>query len=129
MDRIDLHIELASVEYQDLISNRTEETSEQIKARVITARERQDHRFRQSHVRTNSEMTPRHIKIYCPLGQNSKQLLERALKELGFSARGYFKMIKIARTIADLEGVENIETSHLAEALQFRSLDRQYLGS
>ncbi|MBI4387455.1 MAG: YifB family Mg chelatase-like AAA ATPase [Candidatus Omnitrophica bacterium] len=128
LDRIDLHVELPAVEYKDLVSAQPSESSAEIKKRVIETRQRQTERFQGTKIATNAVMNPREIKKFCALNEESKKLLEAAMKELRFSARGYFKAIKIARTIADLESSESIQTEHIAEALQYRSLDRNYFS-
>ncbi len=128
LDRIDLHVELPTVEYKDLADTTPSESSADIKKRVLRARAVQAKRFQGIKIATNAQMNPREIKKFCGLDSDSKQLLERAMKELSFSARGYFKMIKIARTISDLADSETIESVHIAEALQYRSLDRNYFG-
>lgn len=128
LDRIDIHVELPPLEYHDLTNATDAESSGEIKKRVIQARNTQTERFFGLTLRTNSEMNLREVKKFCTLKPASKHLLEHAMKELGFSARGYFKIIKIARTIADLSDSEWIEEIHIAEALQYRSLDRNYAG-
>jgi len=128
LDRIDLHIELPAIEYKDLTNPALSESSVEIRNRVIQAREKQKERFRGTKINLNSKMNPREIKKFCPLDEESKHLLEQAMKELSFSARGYFKIIKMARTIADLANSEGIRSEHIAESLQYRTLDRNYFG-
>jgi magnesium chelatase family protein len=127
MDRIDLHVEVPAVKYRDLTGETSGEDSETIKARVNKAREVQRERFAGKKIYSNAQMTSRHLKKYCQIGDNSKTLLEQAIDKLGLSARAYTRILKIARTIADLEGVEEIATHHISEAIQYRSLDRTLL--
>ena len=109
LDRIDIHIEVDT-----------------IRKRVNKAREIQINRYKKHHIFSNSELTPKLISKYCKLSPRSKQILETAFNQLGLSARAYSRILKVARTIADLDGSDNIQTQHLAEAIQYRSLDRKY---
>ena len=127
MDRIDLHVEVPAVKYRDLTGETSGEDSESIKVRVNRARGVQRERFTGKRIYSNAQMTPRYLKKYCQIGENSKKLLEQAIDKLGLSARAYTRILKIARTIADLEGVESIATHHISEAIQYRSLDRTLL--
>jgi magnesium chelatase family protein len=127
MDRIDIHVEVPAVKYRDLTGEISGEDSETIKARVNKARDVQRERFAGKKIYSNAQMTSRHLKKYCQIGENSKNLLEQAIDKLGLSARAYTRILKIARTIADLEGVEDIATHHISEAIQYRSLDRTLL--
>lgn len=127
MDRIDIHIEVPAVRYRDLTGDNPAENSASIKERVNRAREIQRERFAGKKIYCNAQMTPRHLKKYCQIGEESKSLLEQAIDKLGLSARAYTRILKIARTIADLEEVENITPAHIAEAIQYRSLDRTLL--
>jgi magnesium chelatase family protein len=127
MDRIDLHVEVPAVKYRDLTGETSGEDSETIKARVNKARGVQRERFAGKKIYSNAQMTSRHLKKYCQIGETSKALLEQAIDKLGLSARAYTRILKIARTIADLEGVEDIATHHISEAIQYRSLDRTLL--
>jgi magnesium chelatase family protein len=127
MDRIDIHVEVPAVKYRDLTGETSGEDSETIKARVNKAREVQRERFSGKKIYSNAQMTSRHLKKYCQIGENSKTLLEQAIDKLGLSARAYTRILKIARTIADLEKVEDIATHHISEAIQYRSLDRTLL--
>jgi len=126
LDRIDIHIEVSPVEYEQLSCKAQGESSAQIKKRVNKAREIQRQRFKGTDVRCNAKMTPRMTKEYCVLSDEADELLKLSFESLGLSARAYDKILRIARTIADLEESENIETQHIAEALQYRSLDRKY---
>ena len=127
MDRIDIHIEVPAVRYRDLAGETSGEDSEIIKGRVNQARENQRQRFAGKRIYCNAQMTSRHLKKYCQIGVDSKVLLEQAIDKLGLSARAYTRILKIARTIADLEGVEAIHPTHISEAIQYRSLDRTLL--
>jgi magnesium chelatase family protein len=124
LDRIDLHIEVASLNYQQLSSNVNAETSEQIKERVNSARAVQTERFKNEKIFANSQMNHKQIKFFCALDQECKDLLKMAIDELGFSARAHDKILKISRTIADLESSDLIKAEHISEAISYRSLDR-----
>jgi len=127
MDRIDIHIEVPAVRYRDLTGESSGEDSETIKKRVDQARQLQRDRFAGKKIYCNAQMTSRHLKKYCPIGEDSKKLLEQAIDKLGLSARAYTRILKIARTIADLDGQDAILTAHISEAIQYRSLDRTLL--
>ncbi len=129
LDRIDIQIEVQSVEYQKLKDDKKEETSEIIRKRVNEARKIQLQRYEKYHIFSNSELTPQLIEKYCNIDNKCKKILELAFERLGLSARAYSRILKVARTIADLDNSNNIETQHLAEAIQYRSLDRKYWGS
>jgi magnesium chelatase family protein len=125
LDRIDIQVEVPAVNFKELSSERTGETSAQIRARVLKARKMQQNRFQNfPHLYSNAHMQSREIRKFCKLDETGKQLLKKAMDRLGFSARAYDRILKVARTIADLEGSERIEKHHLAEAIQYRSLDR-----
>jgi len=124
LDRIDIHIEVPPVKYRELTDDSSSEKSETIKQRVTAARMIQYARLKNEKIYSNSSMNHRLIKRYCKLNEESQDLLKTAISELGFSARCYDKILKIARTIADLDGKENIETLHVSEAIQYRSLDK-----
>jgi magnesium chelatase family protein len=126
MDRIDLHIEVDSVEYSDLNSSTEAEKSKDIKSRVDFARKIQNNRFDSSKVHNNASMTHEQFKKYCKLDKASEQLLKQAFESLNLSARAHNRILKVARTIADLDGSEDIKLDHIAEAIQYRSLDRKY---
>ena len=127
MDRIDIHIEVPAVKYRDLTGEASGEDSETIKRRVNQARNIQRDRFSGKRLYCNAQMTSRHLKKYCQIGEDSKSLLEQAIDKLGLSARAYTRILKIARTIADLEKIEMIGPAHISEAIQYRSLDRTLL--
>ena len=124
MDRIDIHVEVPAVPYKDLIGAADAESSEIIRSRVADARERQFERFKRTKIYCNAQMINRHIKKHCRIDSASCDLLESAVDKLGFSARAYNRILKISRTIADLDGAADIAMEHIAEAIQYRSLDR-----
>jgi magnesium chelatase family protein len=124
MDRIDIHIEVPAVKYRDLASRELGEASREIKKRIDSARSIQLNRFKGLKIYCNAQMTNRHIKKFCQIDEASQNLLEMAIDKFGLSARAYTRILKVARTIADLEGQENILPAHLSEAIQYRSLDR-----
>jgi magnesium chelatase family protein len=124
LDRIDLHIEVPAVRYEDLRSTQPAESSATIRERVISARKRQIDRYAGDGIYSNALMRPRHIKKYCKLDDTSETLLAGAVRQLGLSARAYHRILKVARTIADLDHQDAIAPPHLLEAIQYRSLDR-----
>ncbi len=126
MDRIDLHVEVPSMEYSELQDDRCTESSAAIRERVEKARGLQRQRFRQQNIGCNAEMTNRHLRRFCPLNKDARRILGQAFDSLSLSMRAHDRIIKVARTIADLEGEASIEAHHLAEAIQYRSFDRQY---
>ncbi|MCB0508814.1 MAG: YifB family Mg chelatase-like AAA ATPase [Bacteroidetes bacterium] len=125
LDRIDLHVEVIPVKLEDLSSKRTSEKSEAIRNRVIAARQIQEKRFADSAIHCNAQMATNQTNVFCAIDSASQNLLNNAMKRLGLSARAYERIIRVARTIADLDNSENIKMEHLAEAIQFRSLDRE----
>lgn len=127
LDRIDIQIEVTPVKYQKLENEANIETSKDIKNRVNKAREIQQKRYKKENIYSNSQLTPRLIDKYCKLDKDGKKLLELAFNKLGLSARAYGRILKVARTIADLENEENILPSYVAEAIQYRNLDKRYL--
>ncbi len=126
LDRFDLHIEAAPVEYQDLSSDVKEEPSESIRKRVTAARDIQNERFKDTGINCNANITPDKLREYCVLSDDADKFVGNAFDRLGLSARAYDRILKVARTIADLEGCDIIEKKHVATAIQFRSLDRKY---
>jgi len=128
LDRIDIHIEVPAVQYKELRGRACAEGSAAIRDRVMAARERQQQRFRKSgeKIYSNAQMTTRQIRAHCELGPDAERLLERAMQQQGLTARAHDRILKVARTIADLEGAENLSVAHLAEAIQYRTLDRSY---
>ncbi len=126
LDRIDLHVEVTPVSFNELSDVRKTESSQSIRQRVVRAREIQTRRFRSlTGIYSNAQMGSKEIKEYCYLDTAGKNILKNAMEKLGLSARAYDRILKVARTIADLDSSEQISTSHLAEAIQFRSLDRE----
>ena len=128
MDRIDIHIEVPAVKYRDLASRDPGEPSREIKKRVDRARSIQLDRFGGMKIYCNAQMTNRHIKKFCQIDESSQKLLEMAIDKFGLSARAYTRILKVARTIANLEGLGNIQPAHLSEAIQYRSLDRNLIA-
>jgi magnesium chelatase family protein len=130
MDRIDIHIDVPAVNYKEMRAAADPEGSQQIRERVMRAREIQLRRFAApSHsprVFANAQMTPRHIRTWCELSPDSERLLERAMVQQGLTARAHDRILKVARTIADLEGESSIQPKHIAEAIQYRTLDRTF---
>lgn len=126
LDRIDLQIEVSRVPYEKLDSTKKEETSEEIRKRVNKARKIQLERYKGQKIFSNSELSPALIEKYCKLDNKSRKILEEAFEKLGLSARAYERILKVARTIADLDNSKDIKPNHLAEAIQYRSLDRKY---
>ena len=128
LDRIDLHIEVTPVPLSEMMSERVEESSEAVRERVIRARRIQSERFKGLGIHTNSMMNSKMLREYCPLDERSRQLLERAMTQLNLSARAHDRIIKVARTIADLAGEDNIGVTHISEAITYRTLDRESWG-
>jgi magnesium chelatase family protein len=127
IDRIDIHMEVPPVPFKDLSVNDGGQTSAEVLKRVKMARETQSSRFQRTKIHTNANMTSRQLRKFCQLDWDSNELLERAMDRFGLSARAHSRVLKIARTIADLEGVQDIRASHVAEAIQYRSLDRKMI--
>ena len=126
LDRIDLHIEVPPVKFREITSERTGETSAQIRERVVAARRRQHERFRdRPKITCNARMGSRELKQYCKLDEATLELLKFAMADLNLSARAYDRILKVARTIADLADADPIASEHVSEAIQYRSLDRQ----
>ncbi len=126
LDRIDIHVEVPSVEWRDLTGKQDGESSEEIRVRINRARSIQLERLAKHRIFSNAQMKASLIKKYCALEQDSLDFLEKVVERLGLSARAYHRVLKIARTIADLDGSSNIVSNHVAEAIQYRSLDRRY---
>ncbi len=120
LDRIDIHIEVPRVEYEKLSDQRLGESSETIRQRVETARDAQRKRFNGTDISCNADMRPAEVRKFCVLDDISRSLMKSAMSQLQLSARAYHRVLKLARTIADLAGVENIGPAHLAEAIQYR---------
>lgn len=125
LDRIDVHIEVPRLEHGDLFSEKCGENSDTIRNRVITARKIQIKRFVREGIKWNVHMNPADIKRYCALNSEASDLLREAVKIFGLSARAFSRILKLSRTIADMDGKDNIETLHVAEAIQYRMLDRE----
>jgi len=130
LDRIDIHIEVTPVPFEKLSDERKGESSVEIRKRVTAAREIQTERFKDTeNLHYNAQMNVKHIRKYCELSEQSKQLIKTAMEKLNLSARAYDRILKVSRTIADLANSENIHPEHIAEAIQYRSLDRDgWLG-
>lgn len=128
LDRIDLHIEVPALNYKELSEERQAENSDSIRKRVIEARRIQEERFQNSRIFCNAHMGKREIKEFCLLNNEGHYILKQAFLEMGISARAYDRILKVSRTIADLERKENIQVQHLAEAIQYRILDRDPLN-
>ena len=126
LDRIDIQVEVQSVEYNKIMDIKQEESSQEIKERVNKARKIQEERYKEYNIFSNAELSPKLIEKYCRVDEESKQLLERAFKKLHLSSRAYNRILKVSRTIADLDGRENISKKDIAEAIQYRSLDKKY---
>jgi len=130
LDRIDIHVEVIPVPFKDLSVQTLSESSAEIRKRVVKAREIQLERFKDApKIHCNAQMTSSKIRKYCQVDEAGMQLLKNAMEKLGLSARAYDRILKVARTIADLEAVENIQSNHIAEAIQYRSLDRDSWGA
>lgn len=128
LDRIDLHVEVPRIPYQELSQQHQPESSATIRARVEAARAIQQQRFAQLNIHSNSQMEARHIRKFCPIDAEGDKLLEMVTDRLGLSARSYARILKVARTIADLAGEDDIHQPHLAEAVQYRGLDRKLVS-
>jgi magnesium chelatase family protein len=129
LDRIDLHVEVPPVKFREISGEQNGEPSAQIRDRVIAARQRQHERFKKKpKITCNARMGPKELKDYCALDESIKELLKNAMADLNLSARAYDRILKVARTIADLAGSESITADHVSEAIQYRSLDRQIWG-
>ncbi|MBI5213020.1 MAG: YifB family Mg chelatase-like AAA ATPase [Nitrospirae bacterium] len=124
LDRIDIHVDVPAVPYKELSNEHAGEKSEVIRQRVAEARERQLKRFKGERIFANGQMKTRHMKKYCKLAEDAHAILDAAMQKLGLSARAYSRILKVSRTIADLEGSEDIRSHHASEAIQYRTLDR-----
>lgn len=127
LDRIDLQVAVPAVPFQELAGSAPGESSFNLRQQVIAARNLQARRFAQSRIFCNSQMTPRSLKQFCTINREARQLLETAMERLGLSARAYNRLLKIARTIADLANEDELAVPHVAEAIQYRSLDRKFV--
>ncbi len=126
LDRLDLHIDVMPVEFRQITSTRPAESSAEIRGRVNEARKLQQERFSGSGISSNARITPGRLQEFCPMEKSARDLLQNAFDRMGLSARGYERIVKVARTIADLDHQEVIGPQHIAEAIQYRSLDRKY---
>ena len=126
LDRIDIQVEVSNVDYEDLSSTENTETSAEIKKRENKTPKLQLERYKDYNIYSNSQLDAGMLKKFCPLGEEENAILRAAFDNLGLSARAHSRILKVARTIADLEGSENIKSEHIAEAIQYRSLDRKY---
>jgi len=126
LDRIDLQVEVPKVEFKDIVARLDGEKSVAIRKRVVMARNRQLQRFAGKKIYCNSQMRNRDLKKFCAVDDESRSLLEMAVTKLGFSARGYTRILKVARTIADLDGEPHIRAGHISEAIQYRTMDRYF---
>lgn len=125
LDRLDIHLEVPPVPVRELGGEGQQEPTSAIRARVTAARARQAARYRKDRLYSNAQLKPRHVKKYCPIDTAGRTLIEQAMTRLGLSARAYGRILRVARTIADLAGSDQIDTMHLAEAIQYRCLDRR----
>lgn len=128
IDRIDIHVEVPRLKHDELLKKTPGEASAEIRTRVQNAREIQYARFSGSKIFCNAQMTSKHMKLWCKLNEDAEAMLKQAIEHLRLSARAYDRILKVSRTIADLAGVEQIGIEHIAEAVQYRSLDRKYWG-
>lgn len=126
MDRIDLHIEVPSVKFDDISGSSKGECSASIKERINRARKLQLDRYEKEGFYFNSQLKPKQMSVYCTIGRKERELLRNAFDRYNLSARAYTRILKVARTIADLESSDRIKLDHIAEAIQHRSLDRKY---
>ena len=128
MDRIDIHLEVPRLKYEHLTDKRQGEPSGEIRKRVDKAREIQKNRYRNDGIIFNAHLESKELERHCVLDKEAEELLKLAILELGISARAYDKILKVSRTIADLDGKEIIESHHISEAISYRSLDRNLWG-
>jgi magnesium chelatase family protein len=124
LDRMDIQVEVPAVRYNELVAEREAQSSADIRKKVMVAREMQKERFKDQPTATNAHMSSRQVKKYCVMDNDTEAILYQAMTELGFSARGHSKILKVGRTIADLDESEHIKIEHISEAIQYRSLDR-----
>ena len=124
LDRIDIHVEVPAVPYKDLVVDNRNESSTVIRQRVVAARQIQNRRLKRTRIYNNAQMSSRHIRSYCRIGDDASRVVEAAIDRLGLSARAFNRILKISRTIADLDAKTDIQVEHVTEAIQYRSLDR-----
>ena len=128
LDRIDICVETPKIPYEELRMNRKQENSETIRKRVCKAREIQNIRYKGTQILTNAMIPPGDLDKYCWLGAEEEQIMKKAFSNLSLTARTYHKILKVARTIADLDGLEDINKEHIMEAIGYRTLDKKYWG-
>ena len=128
LDRIDIHVEVPAVPFRELSTQQTGTTSAMMREQVCRAREMQNRRFANSATKVNAKMSPRDLRRYCRLTPDAESLLKAAMDEMGLSARAHDKILRVARTIADLEAADLIDAVHISEAINYRTLDRRYWG-
>ena len=126
LDRLDLHIDAMPVDFEQLSSDKKSESSAQIKQRVDKARAIQNARYEGTDIKNNAQIPPSKLNQICEMTDDAKKLLQNAFDKMGLSARAYDRILKVARTIADMDQSEKIGSSHIAQAVQYRSLDRKY---
>jgi magnesium chelatase family protein len=126
LDRIDLHIQVPAVKYKELAQDEKSEESAAVRVRILIARQIQNKRLEAFGIYCNAQMTPRTLRRFCKLDAESEKQMEHAITRLGLSARAYDRILRVSRTIADLEGNEKIQARHVSEAIQYRTLDRTY---
>ena len=126
LDRFDIHVEVPTVKYSELESSEKSESSAVIRERVNRARNIQLERYKNEKIFSNASLSAASLDVYCPLDENCKTLLRNVFEKLGLSARAHSRIIKVARTIADLDASENIKPNHIAEAIRYRSLDKKF---
>ena len=129
LDRFDIHLEVAPVEFADLSSGEKEESSASIRQRVQAARDIQNKRFEGTGITCNARITPEILHDVCPMTDTAEKMLGDMFDKLGLSARAYEKILKVARTVADMDGSDVIDKPHIAQAVQYRTLDRKYWKS
>ena len=126
MDRIDLHINLEDVNWEELTGDEVPESSAEILKRVMAARKMQEERYSGLDFTTNSRIPPKYMSVFCKTTEKGKQVLEKVFRTMNLSARAYDKVLKVARTIADLDGKDLIGEIHILEAVQYRNMDREF---
>lgn len=128
LDRMDIQVEVGAVEYSQLAGKASGEPSATVRSRVNAARKVQESRYKGQGMLVNAGMGPKQMEEFCKLDESGHAMMEKTFKAYGLSARAFTRILKVARTIADLEGAENINERHLAEAIQYRVLDKKYWG-
>jgi len=128
LDRIDIHIEVPRLSPQELMTKQPGESSASVRERVLRGRQRQVQRFGDDGIACNAQMRARHLRAHCQLDGGAHELLKNAINQLSLSARAYDRILKVARTIADLDGADTIALHHIAEAINYRTMDRKLFG-